>query len=146
MRQEKTAGVIIYYIEKEPKFLLLKYPTYWGFVKGLIEENETEEETALRELKEEANISNLKIIEGFSYSQEWFFKLNNETIKKNATFFLAEITKEEAKNVQISWEHQDFSFCTYQEALEKMRVKNNKEMLTAAFTFIKERNKQKTLF
>ena len=51
-KQEISAGALIFYIENnEPFFLLLKYPTYWGFPKGHIEKGENEEQTAKREIK-----------------------------------------------------------------------------------------------
>ena len=64
---QKSAGLIIYYIddEKNIRFLLLKYPTkskYWGFVRGIIEDNEDEQETALRELEEETGIKEVEML------------------------------------------------------------------------------------
>ena len=48
-KKEKSAGAIIYYAdEKGPKFLLLKYKTYWGFAKGIIEAEEGMEEHHVR--------------------------------------------------------------------------------------------------
>lgn len=147
MEEKKSAGIILYYFddkEKEPYFLLLKYPTYWGFAKGMIEKDETEEIAAVREVKEETNL-NVEIIPGFKFSQDWFFKMNNETIKKHAIFFLGKVNREEAKNVKISDEHEDFAWLTYQDALKKMKIKNNKEMLTSAREFILDFEKQKKL-
>jgi len=145
MKYEKSAGAIVYYVNKEIKFLLLKYPTYWGFAKGLVEENEKEEETAVRELEEEAGLKG-KIIPGFKFKQEWFFRLNNETIKKKATFFLVKVSEEEAEKVKISFEHEEFAWLTFSEAIEKMKIKSNKEMLRKAYEFIFKFEKQKTIF
>jgi len=146
MEHQKSAGLIVYYLDKtEIKFLLLKYPSYWGFVKGLIEDNEDEEETALRELKEEAGIKKADIIPGFKERQEWFFRLKGHLIKKQAIFFLAKITKEEAKKIKISFEHEDFAWLSLDEALKKMKIKANKELLTKAEEFIREYEKQKRL-
>src|SRR3989344_4547151 len=113
---QKSAGLIIYHRNKEIRFLLLKYPNYWGFAKGLIEENENEEETAVRELKEETGIEKAKIIPEFKEKQEWFFKLKGDLIKKQAVFFLAEVKEEQAEKVKISSEHEDFVWLTYHEA------------------------------
>ncbi len=147
---QKSAGLIVFYKDKtkgekeEIKFLLLKYPTYWGFVKGIIEDNEDEQETALRELKEEANIK-AEIISGFKEKQEWFFRLKGHLIKKQAIFFLAKTTKEEAKKVKISWEHEDFAWLSLDEALKKIKIKANKELLIKAYEFIEEYGKQRRL-
>jgi len=150
IEHQKSAGLIVYYKDKrkgkkeEIKFLLLKYPTYWGFVKGLIEKNEKLEETALRELEEEAGIK-AKILHNFKEKQEWFFRFKGQLIKKQAVYFLAKTTMEEARKVKISWEHEDFAWLSLEEALKKMKIKANKELLMKAYEFIKEYEKQKRL-
>jgi len=142
---EKSAGLIVFYLEKhkekhkekEPRFLLLKYPTYWGFVKGLIEKGESSEETALREAKEEANINKIKIIEGFKETLSYIFKLHGKFIRKYVVFYLGEIDEDEARKVKVSWEHQGFKWCSLDEALLLTKHKNDKEMLKKANNFIK---------
>jgi len=52
---EFSAGAVIFYVENgEALYLLLKYPTYWGFAKGIIEKNGKSGETAIREVYEAA--------------------------------------------------------------------------------------------
>jgi len=54
MRKEKSCGAIVI---NEGKVLLVKQNLgHYGFPKGHMEENETEDETAVREVKEETNI------------------------------------------------------------------------------------------
>jgi 8-oxo-dGTP pyrophosphatase MutT (NUDIX family) len=125
--------------------LLLKYPTYWGFSKGLIEDNENEKQAALREIEEEANIKNIEIIPGFENKQRFFFKLKGELIKKDCIFFLAKTTEEEAEKTKISFEHEDFAWLSLEEAINKTRVKNNKKLLEEAEKFIQDHEKQKKL-
>lgn len=75
MEEKKSAGILLYYFddkENEPYFLLLKYPTYWGFAKGIVEKGESINQTAIRETKEETGVLNFKIIEGFEHNQKWF--------------------------------------------------------------------------
>ncbi len=145
MEHEKSAGIIIFYMDKEPYFLLLEYPTYWGFVRGNIEECEKEKETAIREAKEEANIDNINIMPEFKYIQSWFYRLKGNLRKKSAIYFLGEISKKESKKTKISLEHKSFKYCNLQEALNLMRIKNEKTMLKKAYEFIKENKKQKSL-
>ena len=142
---EKSAGAIIYFFEKEPKFLLLKYPTYWGFTKGIIEKQEKIEETIKREIKEETGIENFQIVPGFKHEQKWFFKAQGNLVFKEAIFLLVKVSREEAEKVKISFEHEDFAWLSLEEALEKMKIKNNKEMLEKAEKFILEFERQKTL-
>lgn len=147
MEIEKSAGAIIFFIkDNEPLFLLLEYETYWGFVRGRIEENETIEETIRREAKEEANLSEMRLIEGFKEVQEWFYRLKGNLVRKSAVYLLAEISEKEAKDVNISFEHKSFKFCNLNEAQGLMRIKGEKAMLEKAAEFVKEYNKQKKLF
>lgn len=147
MKTEKSAGAVIYYFdekEKEPKFLLLKYPAYWGFAKGWLEQGESEEQAAIREIEEETGLK-VKIISEFKFEQKWFFKLKGELISKKAVFFLAKISEEQAGKVKISEEHEDFKFLNYEDALKISKIKANREMLEKAYEFIKEHERQKRL-
>lgn len=146
-RYEESAGVLVYYTkDNEIYFLLLKYPTYWGFCKGIIEQNESVEETARRELEEETGIKSIDIIPGFRHTQEWFFRAEGQLIRKKATYLLAKVTEKEADGVIISSEHEDFQWLNYQDSLIKMKIKNNKDMLKAAYDIIKNHEEQKKLF
>ena len=54
MKYEKSCGAII---RRNDEILLIKeYNDYWGKPKGHMEKGETEEETAIREIKEETNL------------------------------------------------------------------------------------------
>ena len=54
MKEEVSAGIILFNDNEDRKFLLLNYPSkHWDFVKGKMEKDETPHETALRETKEE---------------------------------------------------------------------------------------------
>ncbi|MFZ5954867.1 MAG: bis(5'-nucleosyl)-tetraphosphatase [Nanoarchaeota archaeon] len=148
MKQENSAGALIFYFDKEqfePNFLLLKYTNYWGFPKGWIEKNETEKEAAIRETKEETNLD-VELIPDFKEIQRWIFRAKDELIKKECTYFLAEISEDDSKKVKISNEHEEFIFITLEKSKEYIKIKSNKEMLKKAFDFIKEKKKQKTLF
>jgi len=146
MEYQKSAGLIVYYLkENKPYFLLLKYPSYWGFTKGLLEKDEDEKKAALREAEEETGLKDFEIIPGFEEKQTFFFRFKGKTIKKEATFFLAKTSEKEAENTKISWEHGDFIWLPLEEAIAKTRVKPNKEMLKKANEFILAFDKQKRL-
>ncbi|TPD99462.1 NUDIX domain-containing protein [Metamycoplasma equirhinis] len=68
MNKEKSCGAIIFkYINRDLHVLMVKQNLgHWGFPKGHVELNETEKETAIREVKEETNID-IEIIGNFEY-------------------------------------------------------------------------------
>ncbi len=56
MKKEKSCGAIVYrFVDDKTQVLLIKNKNgeHWAFPKGHIEPNETEHETALREVREE---------------------------------------------------------------------------------------------
>ena len=53
--REKSCGCII--INKNKVLLIKQTKGHWGFPKGHVEKDETEIETAIREVKEETNIN-----------------------------------------------------------------------------------------
>ncbi len=144
MKEKKSAGAVVYAkIQETIKFLLIK-SRYWGFPKGWIESGESEQDAAIREVKEETNLE-VSFLPGFSHVQEWFYKIDGQLIKKRAVFFLTKIEKEEAEKVKISEEHTEFVWATYEESLKLMRIKANRDMLTEAYNFIKEFEAQRRL-
>lgn len=147
MQEQKSAGLIVYYLkENKPYFLMLKYPSYWGFAKGLIEKGENEIKAAIREVEEETGLNNLNIIPRFEEKQNFFFKLKGELIRKECTFFLAKTTLEEAEKTKISFEHEDFAWLPLEQAIARTRIKANKELLKKANEFILEYERQQKLF
>jgi len=139
-----TCGAIIYNTDKGvPYYLLLKYPTYWGFVKGEVEPGETEERTLNRESAEEAGIYDLQIFPRFRETQHYFHRFQGQLIRSDAVYFLA---KTSSWKVKISHEHENYKWCTYEQAMELMRLRANRELLTKANLFLHEYYKQRKLF
>lgn len=132
---ETSAGAVLF-IEKEKIFyyLLLRYKAgHWDFPKGNIEKGEEIKETVAREIREETGIRDIFFESGFKEQIEYFYRLKHRIIKKTVTFFLAK-TKE--KDVKLSFEHTDFQWLSYSEALEKLTFKNAKDVLKKANSFL----------
>ena len=84
MNIEKCCGCIVF---NNDKVLLVfqRKSKCWSFPKGHVENNETEIETALREVKEETGIDvNIEA----SKRYELTYKINNST-NKNVVYFIA---------------------------------------------------------
>jgi bis(5'-nucleosidyl)-tetraphosphatase len=142
MPVEKSAGAVIFRREGDKIFyLLLHYPgashrakkDYWDFPKGHIEKGEEIEDTVKREVFEETGLKDIKFIEGFKETIKYFFKFQGKNILKFVTFYLAE-TKEE--KIKISFEHLDFAWLPFKEALERVTFPNAKRILKKAHLFL----------
>ncbi len=138
MGQEKSCGTIVFRKEKDGtiKYLTLHYiEGHWEFVKGHVEKNEKEEQTALRELKEETGISDCEMQDGFREEINYFFKSGEKNISKNVVFFLALVRSPE---IMLSDEHIGFAWLNFEHAMKKLKFKNSQDVLTKAKEFIEK--------
>ena len=81
MLEEKSCGAIVY--NNEGKVLIVQHNAgHWDFPKGHVENNETEVETAVREVKEETNIDYSFLIKPINPKEKWNLII---TIGKNSS-------------------------------------------------------------
>ena len=125
----KSAGAIVYRIKNNKlHYLLLHYPSgHWEFPRGHIDEGESEQETAIREIEEETGLKDIKMIPNFKGYSRFFFKRTyglKPKEKKKApwvfklvTLFLAETKTEDIK---LSREHKGFVWLPYEDAIKKL--------------------------
>lgn len=146
---EKSAGAIIFYKEKGGiiKYLFLKHRAgHWNLPKGLIEKEEKLQEAALREVKEETGLKNVKFINGFKETIRYFFRAKydyqikerglkmGQAVMKFVTYFLME---SEDKNVKLSFEHEGFEWLEFNEAMERLKkLKNMQPVFKKAHQFL----------
>jgi 8-oxo-dGTP pyrophosphatase MutT (NUDIX family) len=135
---EQSCGVVMFHREKG--FLLLRY-TYghWGFVKGNIEEGESEEETCLREIEEETGIQreSIYVLTEFHEKINYFYIKEKKRIYKKVTYLLAETVSNEIK---LSYEHTEYVWLPYEKALKKITFKNDKNILKKAMETLEKKN------
>ena len=127
-----SAGAVVFY---KDKFLLLEYSNHWGFVKGHIEKGETPEETVMRELEEEAGITDARIIPGFKETIGYYYREGQTLVSKKVIFFLIQSFTDKVK---ISYEHKGYAWLPYDEALKKLTFENARRILKKAHKFIQE--------
>ena len=134
MKEEVSAGIILFNENESRKFLLLNYPSkHWDFVKGKMENGETTHETALRETKEETGISDVEFLDGFEEEIEYYFRAENQDIHKKVIFFLG---KTKTLDIILSHEHLDFIWLDYDNALNKITYDNAKNLLKKSKEFL----------
>jgi 8-oxo-dGTP pyrophosphatase MutT (NUDIX family) len=135
MIEETSSGVVLFRKENgKILFLLLHYPSgHWDFVKGKMEEGESPRETAIRETKEETEISDIEFFDNFEEWIQYNFQCQGELIRKKVVFFLGE-TK--TKDVKISHEHLNYTWMDYPTAMEKTTFENAKTVLSKSYALL----------
>ena len=118
--KEKACGCII--IDNNKVLLIQQNQGFWGFPKGHVEDNETEEETALREVKEETNID-VKILSNKRYKMEYVTDKGNP---KEVIFFVATPISKDIKKQDE--EIKDIKWLGFEEALKTITYDNTREL------------------
>lgn len=134
LTKEKSCGAIVYRIDKEIEFLIIQQQSgHYGFPKGHVENNETELETALREIKEETNLdveidTNFRVVSTYSPCPH---------VIKDVVFFVAKpithhIKLQENEVANALW-------CKADDALTLLTHEDNRRILKAANEYIRKK-------
>lgn len=135
IKYEKSCGFVLIC---NNKILLLHYPSgHWDFPKGHTDTDETETQTALRELREETGIENPMVLEGFRCTCEYTYKREHWLYKKKVVYFLASTN---THNVTLSDEHQNYAWLEWPQALEKVTFENSHDILLKARSHWKQQH------
>ena len=133
---EKSFGVIPFKRTKSGlKFLLIKHAQgHWGFPKGHPEGGESSSETALRELREEAGVTNCNIIGDKTWEQTYEIERSGISVKKTVEYYLGEVLSSgEAADgdeiLQCLW-------CDFTEAERKLTYKENRDILRSVLSLL----------
>lgn len=135
MKMEKSCGALVYRFNNGVTELLLiknRNGGHWAFPKGHIELNETEQETALREVKEETGYD-IKILEKFRTSVS--YKPKPDT-SKEVVYFLATVSggtmcRQEAEISRLEWIDID-------KAQKIVTFENDRKLIIKAKSYIAE--------
>jgi 8-oxo-dGTP pyrophosphatase MutT (NUDIX family) len=134
MKHIHSAGIIIYRTTYTIEYLVLKYSAgHWDFAKGKMEDNETKEQAALRELLEETGLTTT-IDEHFEETFSYIFNdYDGEKAEKTVSFFLGQVPSSAA--VTLSDEHSDYRWLSYEDARNLLTYDNAKDVLDKAHRF-----------
>lgn len=130
MKKEKSCGIVVF--DGDKVLLVFHNLGHYGFPKGHVEKGETEEETAIREVKEETNCD-AKIIPGFREVITYSPKPN---VMKDVVFFVGEAITTDLKPQEE--ETSDVFFINKSESLKTITHKEEREVLEKAIKFMEE--------
>ncbi len=92
--EDASFGIVpVYFSGKETLVFILRHLSgYWGFPKGHPEANETELDTAKRELFEETHLQVDKVLSDKLLQEKYSFRVDGKTIHKTVSYFIASVT------------------------------------------------------
>ena len=133
---EKSCGAIVFKeIDNECKILLIGFmhdnELRWGFPKGHVENNETEIETAVREIKEETGLD-VKIIPEFRSSTH--FSIKPQTINE-AVYYCAKASSD--KTIPQIGEVEKIKWFNFKEAHDHLTYDCDKKILINFIEYFK---------
>ena len=137
MIYEKSCGAVIFTrMNNEIKYLLIRnLAGTYGFPKGHVEQGETEEQTALREVFEEVGLA-VKLVSGFRCEDEHPIPQKENTIKQ-IVYFLGEYSNQEFTYQKE--ELTDALLTDYETAMTLFQFDSSKRILTEANNFLLSR-------
>jgi 8-oxo-dGTP pyrophosphatase MutT (NUDIX family) len=123
---------VVFRRESDRVLYLLIRDSYrnWGFPKGHLEENEPAASAALREVREETGLTDLRIV-GELGAIDWYFRFRAHLIHKTCHFFLMETATSRTRPQR----DEGITACrwlAYEEALSLLSYANAREVLARA--------------
>ena len=133
MKKEKSCGAVVYKIENGEKMFLIEHMKmgHYSLPKGHVEEDETEIETAKREILEETS---LEVLIDSSFREVITYSPREDSIK-DVVYFIGKIIGVTMKNQES--EDSEIYFLKFNEALDLLTYENDKNVLKKANDYIK---------
>lgn len=140
MKIEKSCGAVVFTREKGIlQYVIIRSPEgFCGFPKGHMEGTETEQETALREIKEETGLD-VVLIDGFRTTDEHpHVREGREPILKKIVYFLAEFKGQSlvAQENEVS----EIRLMPYEDAMASFQFESSTRILNEADRFLVQTN------
>ena len=139
MYDEISVGSVLYILDANfnVNYLILNYSYgHWDFPKGNIENGESEIDTIKREIMEETGIIDIKFMDGFRQQISYRYKKKFKLVNKSVIYYIVE-TK--SNKVVLSFEHVDFAWLNFNDALNRLSFDNSKKILKNANEFLSTR-------
>jgi bis(5'-nucleosidyl)-tetraphosphatase len=130
LQYDKVCGAVVFRRGGPRRYIIIENLSgHIGFPKGHCEDGETEEMTAVREVREETGLE-IELLPGFRCESHYTAEVDGEIIEKTAVYFLAAVD-EEAASIQEE-EIPDWWTLPYEEALVKLNFESDRNILRRA--------------
>lgn len=140
-KNETSAGGVVYRsTDHGTEVIVSKHSGYhkWVLPKGLVEDGESLEQTALREVAEEVGVK-AEIESSLGEPESYIYTLNGERIFKKVQYYLMKYTADVAAG--HDFEMEEVKWVSIDEAIELMGFEGAKNVLRAAKQMIEEKRK-----
>ena len=136
MKIEKSCGAVVFTREGGTiKFVIIRSPEgFYGYPKGHMEAGETEEQTALREIREETGLD-VTLLEGFrTEDAHALVREGRPDVTKQIVYFLAEYTGQvlRAQEGEVT----EIRLMTFDEAMAAFQFESSRRILREAAEFL----------
>ncbi len=134
-RTRKSCGAVIYRrVIRRPFFLLVQHQNggHWSFPKGHVAEEESEMDTARREIAEETGLR-VSFRRGF---YERIYYLTSKARRKEVVYFLSRVRRPRVR--RQAGEIASARWLSYRRARERLTYENSRLVLDRAYAFITE--------
>lgn len=111
----------------------------WVLPKGTVEEGETFEETAIREVKEESGAD--VVIREYLGQTDYSFTANRDVVNKKVHWYLCQADSYNCKPQKEEF-FEDAGFYKYHEAIHLLKFANEKQMLMDAYNIYNQLRRQ----
>jgi len=139
MKIETSAGGAVYRkVNSKIEFLIVRHSGHhrWVLPKGWIDPGETKEQTAIREVKEEAGVE-AEIQEHLGEVTIFYTSPEKEKVRKTSQFFLMKY-KEGDPGKDHGWEVENTQWLTAKEAVKKLDYPGEKKMIEKAIILLEK--------
>lgn len=124
----QSVGIVLLNSQNKVLVGFKRMTKVWEFPQGTVEDKENLYETLKREVEEETGIKHFRLDKDFQTTTHYQFKREGKVFDKTVIYFLG-ITDEK---VRLSEEHEQYRWCTFEEADRLFKHKNHKNVLRAA--------------
>jgi D-alanyl-D-alanine dipeptidase len=132
-QKDNSFGIVAVFKDKDGIFLfcLVRHADgHWGFPKGHSNKGESEQDTALRELEEETGITNIELVNGKTFFENYSFEKDSVQYEKSVKYFLGMVSSTNTQTPRdFKGEIPELKWLSFEDAKTLLTFPEAKEVL-----------------